>query len=124
MAKSHHEAIKQKHAAAVERRQAIREQKIAARDEKIAEHQKKVGLREQKKLDTRQQISDIATSMFIDQGFDNVRVSDVAEAAGVSEKTVFNYFPTKESLVLDQVDPMIELLRARIGPGATGGPAE
>jgi AcrR family transcriptional regulator len=83
-----------------------------------------LGLREKKKQETRQHISDLATAMFIEQGFDNVRVSDVAEAAGVSEKTVFNYFPTKESLVLDQVDPMVELLRERIGPGATAAPAD
>jgi AcrR family transcriptional regulator len=83
-----------------------------------------LSLREKKKQATRQQISDMATSMFIEQGFDNVRVVDVAEAAGVSEKTVFNYFPTKESLVLDQVDPMISLLRERIGPGATDAPTD
>jgi AcrR family transcriptional regulator len=83
-----------------------------------------LSLREKKKQETRQNISDIATAMFIEQGFDNVRVADVAEASGVSEKTVFNYFPTKESLVLDQVDPMVELLRERIGPGATDAPAD
>jgi AcrR family transcriptional regulator len=83
-----------------------------------------LSLRERKKQETRQNISDTATSMFIEQGFDNVRVADVAEACGVSEKTVFNYFPTKESLVLDQVDPMIDLLRNRIGPGATVRPVD
>jgi AcrR family transcriptional regulator len=62
------------------------------------------GLRERKKRLTRQRISDIATAMFAARGFDNVRVAEVAERAGVSEKTVYNYFPTKESLVFDQAD--------------------
>ena len=59
------------------------------------------GLRERKKRQMRQQLSDTATEMFIERGFDAVRVAEIAEACGVSEKTVFNYFPTKESLVLD-----------------------
>ena len=59
------------------------------------------GLRERKKRLMRRQLSDTATEMFMERGFDAVRVSEVAEACGVSEKTVFNYFPTKESLVLD-----------------------
>src|SRR5690349_15766217 len=60
------------------------------------------GLRERKRRLTRQLISDAATVMFATRGFDNVRVAEVAESVGVSEKTVYNYFPTKESLVLDQ----------------------
>jgi len=59
------------------------------------------GLRERKKRLTRQRLTDTATEMFMERGFDAVRVSEIAEACGVSEKTVFNYFPTKESLVLD-----------------------
>jgi AcrR family transcriptional regulator len=61
-------------------------------------------LRERKKRLLRQQLSDTATEMFMDRGFDAVRVTEVAEACGVSEKTVYNYFPTKESLVLDRGD--------------------
>jgi AcrR family transcriptional regulator len=62
------------------------------------------GLRARKKRLMRQQLSDTATEMFLDRGFDAVRVADVAEACGVSEKTVYNYFPTKESLLLDRWD--------------------
>jgi AcrR family transcriptional regulator len=62
------------------------------------------GLRERKKRLTRQRISDTATTMFITRGFDSVKVSEVAERAGVSEKTIYNYFPTKESLLFDQAD--------------------
>ena len=62
------------------------------------------GLRERKKRELRQRLSDTATELFLAGGFDAVRVSEIAEACGVSEKTVFNYFPTKESLVLDRFE--------------------
>src|SRR5215471_10775576 len=57
------------------------------------------GLRERKKLRTRQLIADTARQMFAEHGFDAVPVAAVARAAEVSEATVFNYFPTKEDLV-------------------------
>ncbi len=66
------------------------------------------GLRERKRRMTRQRISDVATFMFATQGFDNVKVSAIAEIVGVSEKTIFNYFPTKESMVLDWADEAVE----------------
>jgi AcrR family transcriptional regulator len=70
------------------------------------------GLREQKKRLLRQRLSDTATEMFLERGFDAVRVSEIAQACGVSEKTVFNYFPTKESLILDQGETTMAALRA------------
>jgi AcrR family transcriptional regulator len=57
------------------------------------------GLRERKKQQTRQRIADSARDLFADRGFERVRVAEVAQAAGVSEATVFNYFPTKEDLI-------------------------
>jgi AcrR family transcriptional regulator len=66
------------------------------------------GLRERKRRLTRQRISDIATVMFAARGFDNVKVSEVADVVGVSEKTIYNYFPTKESMVLDLADESVE----------------
>jgi AcrR family transcriptional regulator len=68
------------------------------------------GLRERKRRLTRQLISDAATTMFATRGFDNVRVSEVADRVGVSEKTIYNYFPTKESMVLDGADEMVDRL--------------
>src|SRR5918911_2076400 len=62
-----------------------------------------MGLRESKKLRTRQEIADKAMELFVKRGFDHVTVAEVAEAAAVSEKTVFNYFPTKEDLFFDEV---------------------
>jgi AcrR family transcriptional regulator len=62
-----------------------------------------VGLRETKKRATRRQIADVAMRLFVERGFDRVTVAEVAAEAGVSEKTVFNYFPTKEDLFFDEV---------------------
>jgi AcrR family transcriptional regulator len=56
------------------------------------------GLRELKKAQTRQQISDVARRLFLERGFDAVTVSEIAREANVAEKTVFNYFPAKEDL--------------------------
>jgi AcrR family transcriptional regulator len=72
------------------------------------------GLREHKKRRTRQQISDVATTLFLVRGFDHVTVSEVADIVGVSEKTVFNYFPTKELLVFDRTDEGIARLVAAL----------
>ena len=84
----------------------------------LAEDAPTEGLRARKKRLMRQQLSDTATRMFLDRGFDAVRVSDVAEACGVSEKTVFNYFPTKESLVLDRLEATVASLRSGLAEAA------
>ena len=75
------------------------------------------GLRERKKRLMRQLISDTATAMFLEDGFDAVKVSEVAAACEVSEKTVYNYFPTKESLILDREEAMTADIRHALGPG-------
>ena len=76
-----------------------------------------MGLRETKKLRTRQEIAEKAMGLFARRGFDHVTVAEVAEAAGVSEKTVFNYFPTKEDLFYDEVPQreaaLVETVRNR-----------
>jgi AcrR family transcriptional regulator len=61
-----------------------------------------VGLRASNKARTRLSISDTATRMFIEHGFEHVTVAQIAEAAQVSVKTVFNYFPSKEDLFFDR----------------------
>ena len=62
------------------------------------------GLRERKKAETRQAISDVATRLFEARGFEAVTVAEIAAAANVSAKTVFNYFPAKEDLFFDAKD--------------------
>ncbi|MFF7978833.1 TetR/AcrR family transcriptional regulator [Streptomyces sp. NPDC007901] len=65
-------------------------------------------LRERKKRETRQRISNVATVMFRERGFEQVTVVEVARAAGVSAMTVFNYFPRKEDLFLDRIPEAVE----------------
>jgi AcrR family transcriptional regulator len=80
------------------------------------------GLRERKKRQTRAAITDAALRLFAAHGFDAVTVADVARAADVSEKTVFNYFPAKEDLVLHRGEErraaLIEAIRTR-APGVS-----
>ena len=68
------------------------------------------GLRDRKKRVLRQLISDTATRMFLERGFDEVKVSEIAEACEVSEKTIYNYFPTKESLLFDREEDMAAMI--------------
>ena len=68
----------------------------------------KTGLRERKKAQSRLAISNLATMMFIERGFDHVTVAEVAAAADVSVATIFNYFETKEELFFDREGQIIE----------------
>ncbi|MFE7028969.1 TetR/AcrR family transcriptional regulator [Streptomyces sp. NPDC057621] len=68
------------------------------------------GLRERKKRETRQRISDIATGLFLEYGFVTVTMVDVADAADVSVNTVYNYFPAKEDLFFDRSKGVIDRL--------------
>jgi AcrR family transcriptional regulator len=81
-----------------------------------------LGLRERKKQRTRRLIADTAARLFAERGYEHVAVSDVARAAEVSEPTVYNYFPTKERLVLDRdeeiSDHLTRLIKAR-SPGVS-----
>jgi AcrR family transcriptional regulator len=75
-------------------------------------------LRESKKRETRERISDVATGLFLARGFDAVTLDEVAAAAKVSKMTVLNYFGRKEDLMLDRQDDLNlvffrEAIRAR-----------
>lgn len=63
---------------------------------------------------TRRKISDVATVLFLDRGFDAVTVADVARQAGVSSVTVFKHFPRKEDLLFDREEDAVEILRAAV----------
>ncbi|SFW79319.1 TetR/AcrR family transcriptional regulator [Amycolatopsis australiensis] len=71
-------------------------------------------LRERRKRELRAQLSATATRMFLEHGFEAVRVADVARACGVAEKTVFNHFGSKEALVADRWDVQVGALVARL----------
>ena len=73
--------------------------------------------RTRKRLATREGISNVATRLFAERGFDHVTVDEIATAADVGRKTVFNYFPRKEDMFFDRDEEargvLIEALRQR-----------
>ncbi|MCK2024933.1 MULTISPECIES: TetR/AcrR family transcriptional regulator [Microbacterium] len=79
-----------------------------------------LGRRERKKAATRKNISDVATRMFLERGFDNVSIREVADAADVSPTTVFAHFPQKEALVFDEDDEQRDRLVAAVRDRRTG----
>jgi AcrR family transcriptional regulator len=71
------------------------------------------GLRERKRRETRALISGTAMRLFMERGFDQVSITEIAAAAGVAEKTVYNYFPAKAEMFFDEAsDVLAELLAA------------
>ncbi|MGI5273421.1 TetR/AcrR family transcriptional regulator [Nonomuraea sp. CA-218870] len=83
------------------------------------------GLRERKKRQTRQRISDTAVGLFVERGFEQVTIAEVAAAAEVSVNTVYNYFDAKEDLVLPPEEASSQRLaeivrRRRPGESAAG----
>lgn len=77
-------------------------------------------VRAARKQQTRDRIAERAMELFVERGFDRVSTAQIAQAAGVTEKTVFNHFPTKEDLVYSG-DPAFEAdLRAAASDRAGG----
>jgi AcrR family transcriptional regulator len=79
-----------------------------------------VGLRDRKKQQTRERISNAAWQLFVERGFERVTVAEVATAADVSEATVFNYFPTKEDLAYHRMADYEEAVLTSIRDRAPG----
>jgi AcrR family transcriptional regulator len=69
---------------------------------------------------TRARIAAVATQLFLEQGFDQVTIADVAAAAGVSRVTVFAHFERKEDLLFDRLPDAIELVRDAVRNRAPG----
>ncbi|MEO2217783.1 TetR/AcrR family transcriptional regulator [Chromobacterium vaccinii] len=59
-------------------------------------------LRSRKRLATRQSISNAATRLFLERGFEHVTIDEIAAAADVGRMTVFNHFPRKEDMFFDR----------------------
>ena len=73
------------------------------------------GLRERKKLKTKESIQREAMRLFQDQGYDETTIEQIAAAAEISPSTFFNYFPTKEDVVIfDRYDPIVASLISAI----------
>jgi AcrR family transcriptional regulator len=75
-----------------------------------------VGLRETKAARTRLQIADVAVTAFIQHGYDETTMEQIAEAADIGTSTLYRYFPSKELLILEPFAQVIDFgryLRAR-----------
>ncbi|MFC6090759.1 TetR family transcriptional regulator [Saccharothrix lopnurensis] len=75
------------------------------------------GLRERTRRAVRTEIAAVAMRLFLDRGFDRVTIDQVAAEAGVSRRSLFRYFDTKEDLVLgnlaDSAEAVLAALEAR-----------
>ncbi|MCK8671341.1 TetR/AcrR family transcriptional regulator [Rhodococcus sp. HM1] len=79
-----------------------------------------LGRRERNKLRTRQRMLDAARRLFAERGVDGSTIEDIADLAGVSRATVFNYFPSKDDLItalhashMDALTTLIDQLLAQ-----------
>ena len=59
-----------------------------------------MSLREKKKIETKNKIFEVSGRLFKDKGFENTTVDEITKEAGIAKGTFFNYFPTKEALLL------------------------
>ncbi|MCM1968795.1 MULTISPECIES: TetR family transcriptional regulator [Streptomyces] len=82
-----------------------------------------IGLRERKKRRMYEAVSEVAIRLFLEKGFDEVSVAEVAAAAEISKPTLFRYFPAKEDLVLHRISDH-EDEAARVVREAPGAPVE
>ncbi|MEU6997775.1 TetR family transcriptional regulator [Nonomuraea sp. NPDC046570] len=64
------------------------------------------GLRERTRQAMRTELAELALRMFLDRGFDETTVDDIARAAGMSKRTFFRYFPAKEDVLFGGADDL------------------
>jgi AcrR family transcriptional regulator len=86
----------------------------------VAAAEERVPLRERKKLATRRSLRRTAFELAAERGFSNVTVEDIADAAGVSTRTFFNYFPSKEAALFGNEPEQLDALRERVAQAAPG----
>ncbi|HJP74344.1 MAG TPA: TetR/AcrR family transcriptional regulator [Pseudonocardiaceae bacterium] len=83
-------------------------------------HDVLVGLRERKKQATREALREAALRLALERGVDNVRVDEIADAAGVSPRTYNNYFASREQAIVAAVTAERE---ARVAAAVAARPA-
>jgi AcrR family transcriptional regulator len=80
----------------------------------------KLGLRERKKLQTRETIARAALRLFAERGYDETTLADIAEAANVAPRTIFAYFEGKEDILLCEEDGFLGELKRRLDARPAG----
>lgn len=71
-----------------------------------------VGARDRGKTARRRHLSNVATQLFMERGFDAVTINEIAESAGLAKMTVWNYFPRKEDLMFDRHGSQLAMIEA------------
>ncbi|WP_291474176.1 TetR family transcriptional regulator [Corynebacterium sp.] len=66
------------------------------------------GLRERKRRETRQRIEDCGTELILERGFDQVTLEEICEKAGISRRTFFNYFESKDQVASGTGVPLLD----------------
>jgi AcrR family transcriptional regulator len=79
-----------------------------------------VGLRERKKQRTRETIERVALDLFVERGYHATTLADIAEAADVSTRTIFSYFPSKEDILFCEFPAMKEAFGRALADRPTG----
>jgi AcrR family transcriptional regulator len=80
-------------------------------------------LRERKKRETRRRLRRVALGLFAERGYSNVTAEEIAEAAEVSTRTFFNYFPSKEAVLLSADPDRLQAVRESVMAAPAGTPA-
>jgi AcrR family transcriptional regulator len=78
------------------------------------------GLRERKKQETREALTRAALELFVERGYDETTLAEIAEAAGVSTRTIFAYFPGKEDILFCTTQTMLDALAAALAERPAG----
>lgn len=73
-----------------------------------------MGLREENKARTRNALADTARALILARGFDDVTVTEITREVGISRRTFFRYFPTKEAAFFSNQEERLELFYARL----------
>lgn len=79
-----------------------------------------IGLRERKKRETREALTRAALELFVERGYDETTLAEIAAAAGVSTRTIFAYFPSKEDILFCTLEGMREALTRALAERPAG----
>lgn len=83
--------------------------------------QKREGLRERKRRETSQRISDAALELFLDKGYEATTLDEIAEAAGISRRTFFYYFESKDEILTAYLGRRTDELMAAVLDSSSAG---